>query len=286
MSAREKGVSPKAKPQSSMVEVDGEMSEVSCRVCGRTARPWGEAKVLDRYWAEYHRCSACGFVQVESPSWLDDAYATKDLYDVGAVSRSLRMADITASLVSGFLEGKGPFLDFGAGAGLFVRLMRDRGFPFYATDKYAGNVHALGFERRLVPPDRYEAITAFEVIEHLPDPGEVLLSLAEHTDHIFLSTELLPPHEPRPGCWWYYDPKNGKHIGIFTERSLKVLGDRAGMRLHTDGVRLHLLTRRRFRVNPVRFALSRSVRIFQSFFRKRSSLTEADFKFLSGGQRD
>jgi len=170
------------------------------------------------------------------------------------------MADITTALIDVYLEGRGPYLDFGAGAGMLVRQMRERGYPFHGYDRYSSAAREQGYGRELTPDDRYEAITAFEVVEHLVDPVGTVLDLAGKTDHLLLSTELLPAHEPRPGSWWYYSLENGKHVGIFTRGALEALARRCGVHLYSDGYRIHLLARPRHRSNPARLVRSRLFR--------------------------
>ena len=43
-----------------------------CRVCAAAARPLFSGTLLGRS-VEYQECSACGYVQTETPTWLDQA---------------------------------------------------------------------------------------------------------------------------------------------------------------------------------------------------------------------
>jgi len=46
---------------------------MTCKLCGAATEPFGELVVLGRHRAYYQRCSACGYVAVENPHWLDEA---------------------------------------------------------------------------------------------------------------------------------------------------------------------------------------------------------------------
>ena len=66
-----------------------------------------------------------------------------------------------------FYKKNEKFLDYGGGSGLFVRLMREKGFNFYYYYKYSLNIFAKGFEVDLKNNFSFEVITVFEVFEHL-----------------------------------------------------------------------------------------------------------------------
>jgi hypothetical protein len=62
---------------------------------------------------------------MNDPTWLDEAYSSPVvLQDVGLVSRNLSCADTMALSIEQCGLGERLFLDYGAGHGLLVRLMR------------------------------------------------------------------------------------------------------------------------------------------------------------------
>ncbi|MBA2271173.1 MAG: class I SAM-dependent methyltransferase [Chthoniobacterales bacterium] len=143
-----------------------------------------------------------------------------------------------------FLNPAGRFLDYAAGYGLFVRLMRDIGYDFHWADKYCQNLFARGFEEPLPLTDRFAAVTAFEVFEHLPDPMGEFAEILKATDCLILSTSLLPAPAPPLEHWPYYGLEHGQHISFYTLESLKSVGQQFGFQCISDGEAFHVLMRR------------------------------------------
>jgi len=237
--------------------------------------------VLGKYQVHYFRCPDCGTVQTENAWWLEEAYACPlAATDVGAVSRNIALARMVVAVRMLAVTTEGPCLDVGGGTGLLVRLLRDAGVDCYWEDRYAQNVFARGFEAR--GERHYALLTAFEVLEHLPDPLVHLTDWLARSDSVLLTTTLLPASRPRPDEWWYYAPETGQHVTIYTAIALHVMAGHLGARLLTDGVRTHLFTRSP--VSPWRFRLaidSRANRLL-SLVRRRRSLLMDDYRLLTG----
>src|SRR6478672_8229207 len=163
----------------------------SCPVCDAATAHVGSQPVLGRHPAEYRRCVQCGYLFIVEPHWLDEAYATAiAALDTGIVTRNLWLADATTALLGTSLRGVRRSVDYGGGTGLLVRLMRDRGHDFRWHDAYSPNLLAIGFEADLAQPS--DLATAFELVEHLPDPMSVFAEPRDLAPTLLLSTELLP----------------------------------------------------------------------------------------------
>jgi len=257
---------------------------VRCRVCGAASTEFGRARVLERIDVQYFQCSRCRFVQTEQPYWLDEAYSTALIAaDVGAVDRNLRLAGITQTLIQQFFDADRRFLDYGGGYGLFVRLMRDRGFDFRWSDRYAQNLLSIGFDAA-PNDDGFELVTAFEVLEHLVDPIEEIEAMfARGRASLLCTTELLPASNPRPGDWWYYVPSGGQHIAIYSPESLRHIAARLGCRVVSAHGWLHLFTRRAISERAFRLVSRRLVSATLNRLRRRPSLVPEDFARLTGG---
>ena len=142
------------------------INNIECNICSSPTTLFGSATVLQKHQIKYFRCDHCGFIQTEKPYWLSEAYVESIARsDVGLIGRNIKYSKISASIISVFFNYKDRFLDYGGGNGMFVRLMRDKGFNFFWQDQYTKNQFAQGFENYV--EGKYELLTAFEVFEHL-----------------------------------------------------------------------------------------------------------------------
>jgi len=257
-----------------------------CKVCDSVLRPFGTGRVLGRHDVRYYRCENCGFVQTEPPYWLDEAYETALIRaDVGAAQRNIELAALTQAVIQQFFRADERFLDYGGGYGLFVRLMRDRGFDFRWHDRYAPNLLSRGFEAAAAS-DGFELVTAFEVLEHLVDPVPEIAEMLRRGDSVLCTTQILPASSPKPGEWWYYALSGGQHVSIFTLDALHRLAARFGRRLISDGVSVHLMTSQRVAESLFRRVVRGRVRGVLNRLRRRKSLLPSDFYAVSGDRLD
>src|SRR5262245_11213071 len=217
--------------------------EMNCKICSSRSSPFGNALIMGKHPIIHYRCTSCGFIQTEEPWWLEDRDGIV-VSDVGLVQRNLRLAQVSRILLACFFDADGRFLDYGGGYGLFVRLMRDSGFDFYHCDTRCQNLLAKGFDSLSIEPTTYEAVTTFEVLEHLVEPLRELREMLRYSGSILCSTELVPTPAPLPGQWWYYSLEHGQHVSLYTRASLEILAHRLGLNLYTNGKALHLLTDR------------------------------------------
>ena len=253
------------------------MKKNACRICGADVTPYGKATVLRKYEVQYFECSACGFVQTEEPYWLAEAYSEAIARtDIGLVNRNLFNARVASSVINWFVDGGARFLDYGGGYGLFTRLMRDRGYDFHWQDKYARNLFAQGFEDAVTDTSRFEMITVFELVEHLADPVAELQKLCASTDHLLISTLLVPESRPKPGEWWDFALEHGQHIGLFTRQSLHALAERLGRKLCSNGKSIHYIGTRNICPASFRLAVSGPGRWLADVACRRSTLLLKD----------
>jgi SAM-dependent methyltransferase len=156
-----------------------------CPVCGADGAPIAR-RVRDRAWTCF-ACAACR-LQYWSPREIDPAFyadAHQDTYE-----RRRRGEAFLRERHHVFLGRARPgrLLDIGCGEGMFLQVARARGFEIAGLDLDAGNV-AVARGRGLQPieqgllqgPDGalapmlrgarpFDWVTAFEVLEHQPDP--------------------------------------------------------------------------------------------------------------------
>ena len=244
-------------------------------------------KVMGRYEVDYFRCKETGFIQTEEPYWLEEAYSfaiTK--LDVGLPERNETLRNKIIPILSNHFNVEGTFLDFAGGYGLFTRMMRDKGFNFYHTDKHCPNLFAEFFDLVDIKNENFELVTAFEVFEHLPNPIPEIEAILKYSDNLLFTT-VLPPNEVKElKQWWYLIPETGQHISFYSAKSLQSIADQFGRNFYTDGISTHLFTKKKLTLNPFTvqktpFLIRIMKRKVDRYFRKaygRESLLQKDWQ--------
>lgn len=248
------------------------MSEVVCPICANLGERCLTGRVLGKYDAVYYICNGCGYLWIDRPCWLDEAYSSAIAStDTGLVSRNVDIAAKLASILFWGLgeRGEGKFLDSSGGYGLLVRLMRDYGYNFYWQDKYCKNLFAEGFEYAQ-SLGRCRVVTAFEVLEHLEDPLDYVASAMRqaNADTFIFTTELFSDSPPGLDDWWYYSLSTGQHIGFFQERTLKKIADILGLRFFTSNG-MHVFSRELKSQFAFRFMTGRFLKSMSPLISKR-----------------
>ena len=264
-----------------------------CRACLRPTREFARDELLGHVPVTYARCDACGMVQAEDPTWLDEAYSDAIAkLDIGLLDRCHILANITTMVLRSERLRGGRFLDWAGGYGTLTRLMRDRGFDFTHTDPFAANIFAEGHEE--TPGEgageRYDLISAFEVLEHLPDPEAALAPMARRTDLLLTTTQVLPDPAPQPHEWDYYTRETGQHITFYTKASLEALAARLGFDGVVTSSLVHLF--HRGKISPATRALVRRPAVsyglgqLSAVADRRHSLMMSDYKAVSAALTD
>lgn len=258
----------------------------ACRLCGGPCVRLFERTVLARHTVGYHQCGACGLTQTGEPTWLDEAYAGAAIHptDTGVLARNLGLRDTVATFLHLSGVGETPCLDYGAGHGIFVRLMRDAGFAFHWLDPMAENLLARGFEWHDAL-GRPFAVTAFEVLEHLVRPLDEFRRIAAwEAPFIVTSTELHPGAAPARD-WPYLSVESGQHVSFYRADTLARLGAACGYPVVHAGPFVQLFARRPFPAWRWRLAVRLGRLAFPALRRMRRSLTVSDCEALRGAIR-
>jgi 2-polyprenyl-3-methyl-5-hydroxy-6-metoxy-1,4-benzoquinol methylase len=115
--------------------------------------------------------------------------------------------------ISGYLDG-GVLLDYGCGSGHFHQwAWRPVGFD---THGYDFNPHS-DFKTPVPRGIKIDALTMWDVIEHLPDPRKPIVNFKPRW--IFLSTPNIEAAPPDVVSFKHVKP--GEHIYYFSRKSLK-----------------------------------------------------------------
>jgi hypothetical protein len=253
---------------------------MTCKICQSESILLFSKKILGKYDSGFYKCSNCGFIQTDEPIWLAEAYqdAISDM-DTGIFVRNVKFQKIVPIIIKTYFNLKAKLLDYGAGYGIFVRMMRDKGFDFWWQDEYCANLFAKNYDAKSLSAgeQRFELVTAFEVFEHLTDPVAEVEKMLKYTDSILFSTNLIPnfsPLTPHLESWWYLSPETGQHIAIYSEKSLEILGDKFGLNLYTNGKNFHLLTRKK--INPFIFTGLKAMKTLQGLIKKENDGSQVD----------
>ncbi len=197
----------------------------------------------------YWRCSQCRFIFTAffdrfTPSlWSRHVY--NDQYHVVDGEFAEIRPSLDAKAVQSYfpdLKDTAIGLDFGGGHGRTAQLLRDSGWTYDCHDPFG--VDELQPERI----GRYNLCTAFEVLEHLPDPVASLRTLLTNATPgpliLLVGTAVTDGSvsEATRLAWSYAGPRNG-HISLFSRRSLEVLADQLGLLYTSCSPSTHALSR-------------------------------------------
>jgi hypothetical protein len=257
-------------------------SSVRCPVCAGRAAHFGAALVLKDVEAHYFRCIEDCCIFTPEPSWLEQSYcdALSDS-DVGSVSRSEGLASLTDVLLNTLFRGVDKCLDYGAGYGMFVRMMRDRGHDFVYWDPHGPNLFAKGFSVASPSERQFDCVTAFEVIEHLERPVDAFRPLAEAAEVMIFSTSLVPDSLPALGDWWYYSLETGQHVTLWRRNGIRRFAAQLGFNAISIGS-LHVLSKRPLSRRLTHLLVSTRTRGITRIFTQRGSLIPEDYELVTG----
>jgi hypothetical protein len=203
---------------------------MNCKICESRARAYARATVRNAHATAVFQCESCGFVFFDPVTWLSEAYAEPiDTTDVGYVARNVEAAEFVARFLLHIHKPGDFYCDYGAGYGMFVRLMRDRGFPFHWHDPLCRNLFASYCEAVPAFFAPYRAVTAIEVFEHLPDPVPALAKIIEFGSMILFTTVVIPSPAPPVERFPYFGFEHGQHVSFYTPRALHLLAERVGL---------------------------------------------------------
>jgi len=196
----------------------------------------------------YRRCEACGFLFTDAfDAWSADDFKAH-IYNAGYAQvdpdyASVRPKD-NAGLVSrlwGPYKEQTRVLDYGGGNDVLCAELRAFGFPAAVT--YDPMVPEFASR----PTEKFDLVTSFETLEHLPDPHAGIATIVEclaETGVVFFSTCLQPIDLDQHRLnWWYVGPRNG-HVSIFSKQALTAAWTRHGCRVVSFSANAHLAFRK------------------------------------------
>ena len=216
-----------------------------CKICSTESSSWFKERIMQSHLVEYFYCKNCGFLQTEEPYWLEEVYKDPvSIFDTGAAARNILVARKLTTLLFFMFYGKGAYVDYAGGFGLLTRLMRDAGFDYYWTDRYADNMFSRGFSlKKLGENEKLTAVTSIECFEHLPDPLSSISEMFSISDTLIFTTEIMMEPPPEPSDWWYYTFSRGGHISFYSKRTLDYLACLFNVKYYKVGF-FHIFSRK------------------------------------------
>lgn len=173
----------------------------------------------------YRRCPRCGFLFTDAfDDWSEDqfrAHIYNDDYHMVDPDYQTRRPSVNAKNILdlfGAIKVKTRVLDYGGGNDSLCAVLRKYGFAAAVT------YDPMVPEYAQRPPGKFDLVTCFETLEHLPDPMAGIAAIVESVAEpglIFYSTLAQPDKLGDYGgvAWWYVAPRNG-HISLFTKQAL------------------------------------------------------------------
>jgi 2-polyprenyl-3-methyl-5-hydroxy-6-metoxy-1,4-benzoquinol methylase len=232
------------------------MEEANCPICG----PGGQAENFLQARSEeslfsYMRCCACGLVFLnprpegaELQGFYDEDYYSEGDRKFRSGVEFLRrfFARERAHRACRHFPSSGKVLDVGCGQGTFLQLMQERGWKGYGTElsaQSASRARGSGLSVSVgeiqpdqFPPDFFDLITFWQVLEHLRHPAAVLQRmrpLLRRGGIVAVSTPNVESWQAKTfgRDWFHLDAP--RHLFLFSPRTLEAFMAAQGFRLLT-----------------------------------------------------
>ncbi len=233
---------------------------MACKICGGPSPlygvvdmnrpceiPGGHRPPLSGIPIYFRRCETCGFLFTDAfDDWGFGDFKTHiyndDYHLFDPDYRSARPsgnADWVANLWGPHKAGM-RVLDYGGGNDVLCSRLRAHGF------KEAVTYDPMVEEHASQPGGKFDLVTCFETLEHLPDPVDGIGRIVDFVGDpgaVLYSTLTQPDDICNSGvAWWYIGPRNG-HISIFTKQALAAAWDKHGFKTFSLNAGVHLAYR-------------------------------------------
>lgn len=221
-----------------------------CPVCGRAgAKEWlrGPDRLHGRR-EQYTlvRCPACSLVWLSQPPAPDEMHlhytdAYHKLISAGGQNSPQRWRSRRAALAPH--KRSGALLDLGCSSGSFLEFMRGESWKLYGIEMSAAGARAAEARSGAqvfvgdVPdapfaPESFDAITCFDVLEHVYQPRQVMAKVAQWLKPGGIFYVLVPNIDAAEarlfGTYWH-GLELPRHLFHFSPASLRSLAQSAGL---------------------------------------------------------
>jgi SAM-dependent methyltransferase len=235
-------------------------SRLPCKICGGQAELYGVVDfhksceevrgirfTLSGVPIYYYRCSDCKFVFTEAfDNWSTEQFKANiynEQYKLVDPDYETVRPCVNAEFVAqnwGPIKAQTRVLDYGGGNDAFCAALRDAGFPV------AVSYDPMVPEYAQRPEGKFDLVTCFETLEHVPDPVAGIASIVEFAADpglILFRTLVQPDDFEQQGVnWWYVGPRNG-HISIYSKQALAAAWQRYGYKVASLNDSIHFAFR-------------------------------------------
>jgi SAM-dependent methyltransferase len=195
----------------------------------------------------YRRCAGCAFLFTDAfDRWGTEQFKThiyNDEYKLIDPDYELLRPLLNAGRVARLwdsVKAQTRVLDYGGGNDRFCAALRENGFPLAVT------YDPLVAEYAQPPSEKFDLVTCFETLEHLPDPAAGIASILQYVaepEIVYFTTVVQPADFDRMGVnWWYVGPRNG-HVSIFSRQALSAAWARHGYKVASLSETIHVAFR-------------------------------------------
>lgn len=199
--------------------------------------------IVDTTPIKYYRCCSCGFIcSPEMLSWSTEELSRRvyneDYSKIDTGYSGIRATSWANSLDRVFPKVCHPrmvHLDYGSGDGDLSKLLVEKKWNSTSYDPFSSPNK---------PIIKFNFITAVEVIEHTTNIFDTLEDIKKYLvkDGVIMFSTLLVPKIVNID-WWYICARAG-HIGLHTEKSLKLACKKVGLIYSRETIDLHLARRK------------------------------------------
>lgn len=234
------------------------MEKVKCDLCGSDA-PTSHTSHVDRFSGnefDLATCSNCGLVYLPmrpSGEELDDyypdeyeAYYLLDEKNTAEYWHLRRALNLQLKYVDEQSKSKGRLLDVGCATGNFLMVARENGWNVLgiepvqkaaelARDFYGLEVITGTLESAELPSSSFDAITMWDVLEHLPSPKRAFLrswELLKPGGNLVFSIPNLISFDRYLFEKYWIGWDTPRHFNLFTSETLQELLKISGFELH------------------------------------------------------